>query len=73
MWTREALAAKVEELGPGEALERFAAGLEPADRRRLQEVLIARSGMFEGTIRARLAAKGWVRRLWDSTARAPRR
>ena len=64
-WTKEALAARVEELGTGEELERFAAGLEEGDLELLQEVLLERSGVEEYALRERIDAKGWLRRQWD--------
>lgn len=64
-WTKEALAARVEELGTGEELERFAAGLEEGDRELLQEVLLERSGVEDYALRERIDAKGWLRRQWD--------
>jgi hypothetical protein len=73
VWTRDALEAKVDELGPGEELERFAADLSAGERETLQEILLAKSGMVGETIRARLRAKGWLRRTLDSTERRTRR
>jgi hypothetical protein len=64
-WTRTALAAKVDELGTGPELERFAAGLSDAERELLQDVLVERSGTTDYALRERLDARGWLRRQWD--------
>ena len=64
-WTKEALAARVDELGTGEELERFAAGLDDGARELLQEVLLERSGVEDYALRERIDAKGWLRRQWD--------
>ena len=65
MATREELAAAVERLGPGEELERYAAGLDDDERELLQEILLERSGASDYALRKRLDAKGWLRRQWD--------
>lgn len=64
-WTKEALAARVEHLGPGAELERFAAGLSDEERELLQAVLIERSGVFREAMDERFHARGWLRRQWD--------
>jgi hypothetical protein len=64
-WTQEALAARVDELGTGPELERFAAGLDDAERELLQQVLLDRSGAEDYALRERIDAKGWLRRQWD--------
>ena len=64
-WTKEALTARVDELGTGEELERFAAGLDDDERELLQEVLLERSGVEDYALRERIDAKGWLRRQWD--------
>jgi hypothetical protein len=64
-WTKEALAARVDALGPGPELERFAAGLAPEERELLQEVLLERSGAADYALRERIDAKGWLRRQWE--------
>jgi len=66
-WTKESLAARVETLGPGPELERFAAQLNDAERELLQDVLLERSGAADYALRERTAAKGWLRRLWERT------
>jgi hypothetical protein len=71
-WTKETLATRVDELGTGEALERFAAGLDADERELLQEVLLERSGVEEYALRERLAAKGWLRRQWDEADKGER-
>jgi hypothetical protein len=64
-WTKDALAAKVDALGPGPELERFGAQLTADERELLQEVLLERSGAAGYALRERAAAKGWLRRLWE--------
>jgi hypothetical protein len=64
-WTKEALGARVDELGLGDELLRFAATLDDDERERLQEVLLERSGAEDYALRERLDAKGWLRRQWD--------
>jgi hypothetical protein len=64
-WTKEALAAKIEAVGPGPELERFAAQLTDAERELLQEALLERSGAAGYALRERAAAKGWLRRQWE--------
>jgi hypothetical protein len=64
-WTRTALAAKVDELGIGPELERFAAGLSEDERELLQDVLVERSGATDYALRERLDARGWLRRQCD--------
>ena len=64
-WTKEALTARIDELGTGEELERFAAGLDDGERELLQEVLLERSGVEDYALRERIDAKGWLRRQWD--------
>jgi hypothetical protein len=64
-WTKEALTARIDELGTGEELERFAAGLDDSERELLQEVLLERSGVEDYALRERIDAKGWLRRQWD--------
>jgi hypothetical protein len=71
-WTKEALAARVDELGPGEELERFAAHLDDGERELLQEVLLERSGAADYALRERLDAKGWLRRTLDEAERRGR-
>jgi hypothetical protein len=66
-WTKEALSARVDALGLGPELERFAAGLTDDERELLQEVLLERSGGTDYALRERFAAKGWLRRQWDRT------
>jgi hypothetical protein len=66
-WTRDALSARVDVLGPGPELERFAAELTDEERELLQEVLLERSGVTDYALRERFAAKGWLRRQWDRT------
>ena len=61
-WTKEALGARVDELGLGDELLRFAATLDDDERERLQEVLLERSGAEDYALRERLDAKGWLRR-----------
>ena len=68
-WTKEALAARVEALGPGPELERFAAQLTDEERDLLQEVLLERSGAADYALRERFAAKGWLRRQWERADR----
>ena len=63
--TRDELLARVEELGPGPELERFAATLSPGERNLLQDVLLVRSGAADYALRERSRAKGWLRRMWD--------
>ena len=64
-WTKEALGARVDELGLGDELLRFAATLDDDERERLQEVLLERSCAEDYALRERLDAKGWLRRQWD--------
>jgi hypothetical protein len=64
-WTKEALAAKVDALGPGPELGRFADQLTDEERELLQEVLLERSGAADYALRERSAARGWLRRLWE--------
>jgi hypothetical protein len=64
-WTREALAAKVDELGTGPELQEFAAGLGEEELELLQDVLLERAGVTDYALRERLAARGWLRRQWD--------
>jgi len=64
-WTKAALAKRVDELGTGDELEGFAAGLDDRDRELLQEVLLERSGVEDYALRERIDAKGWLRRQWD--------
>lgn len=64
-WTKAALAKRVDELGTGDELEGFAAGLDDRERELLQEVLLERSGVEDYALRERIAAKGWLRRQWD--------
>jgi flagellar biosynthesis regulator FlaF len=64
-WTKDQLAAEVERLGPGEELERFAAGHMTTERELLQEALLERSDAAEYALRERIDAKGWLRRQWD--------
>jgi hypothetical protein len=71
-WTKEALAAKVDELGLGDELEAFAAGLDEGERELLQEVLLERSGATDYALRERLDAKGWIRRTLDDAERRGR-
>ena len=71
-WTKEALAARVDALGPGPELERFAAGLTDEERALLQEALLERSGAGAYALRERLAARGWLRRQWDRAGRGGR-
>jgi hypothetical protein len=66
-WTKEALAARVEALGPGEELQHFAAELTAEERELLQEVLLERSGGMDYALRERTSARGWLRRQWDRT------
>ena len=66
-WTKEALAARVDALGPGPELERFATDLTAQERDVLQEVLLERSGATDYALRERMSAKGWLRRQWDRT------
>jgi hypothetical protein len=64
-WTKEALAARVDALGPGPELERFAAELSAEERELLQQVLLERSGTADYALRERIRAKGWLRRQWE--------
>ena len=64
-WTKEALAARVEHLGPGPELERFAAALTEEERELLQAVLLERSGVFHDAVEERFRARSWLRRQWD--------
>ena len=64
-WTKAALAKRVDELGTGDELEGFAAGLHDRERELLQEVLLERSGVEDYALRERIDAKGWLRRQWD--------
>jgi hypothetical protein len=64
-WTREALAARVDTLGPGAELEAFAENLDDDERAILQELLLERSGGLEYAVRERFEARGWLRRTWD--------
>jgi len=64
-WTKAALAKRVDELGTGDELEGFAAGLDDRERELLQEVLLERSGVEDYALRERIDAKGWLRRQWD--------
>ena len=66
-WTKEALAARVDALGPGEELQRFAAELTADERELLQEVLLERSGGVDYALHERTSAKGWLRRQWERT------
>ena len=66
-WTKEALAARVDALGPGEELQRFAAELTADERALLRAVLLERSGGVDYALRERTSAKGWLRRQWDRT------
>lgn len=72
-WSKEALAARVDALGLGEQLERFAAGLDDAERELLQDVLLERSAISAYSAEERAAAKGWLRRLSDLGEAARRR
>ena len=71
-WTREALVAKVDALGPGAELERFAAGLSDHERELLQAVLLERSGGLEYAVSERFEAKGWLLRTWERSDPAGR-
>ena len=66
-WTKEALAARVDRLGTGPELERFATELTDEERELLQEVLLERSGAASYAFDERVRAKGWLRRQWDRT------
>jgi hypothetical protein len=66
-WTKEALAARVDALGTGPELERFAAGLTDDERELLQEALLERSGAASYAFDERVRARGWLRRQWDRT------
>ena len=70
-WTKAGLTALVDELGTGEELERFAAGLDDDERELLQEVLLERSGVEDFALRERIDAKGWLRRQWDQADKGP--
>jgi hypothetical protein len=64
-WTKEALAARVDQLGPGRELERFAENLDDGGRAILQELLLERSGGLQYAVRERFEARGWLRRTWQ--------
>ena len=66
-WTKEALAARVDALGTGPELERFAAELTDEERELLQEALLERSGATSYAFDERVRAKGWLRRQWERT------
>ncbi len=68
-WTRDELAERVEQLGLGEELERFASTLSAGERELLQDVLIERSGAAGYALRERPRARGWLRRMWDQADR----
>jgi hypothetical protein len=71
-WTKDALAAKVDELGLGDELQAFAAGLTDDERALLQEVLLERSGATDFALTERIDAKGWMRRTLDEAERRGR-
>ena len=70
--TKEELAATVDELGVGPELESYADQLDDDERELLQEVLLERAGGLDFAVRARLEAKGWIRRTLDEAERRGR-
>ena len=69
VWTREQLAARVDELREGQAdfvaaVRAFAEQLRPEERELLGEVLMERADT-EHALRERIDTRGWFRRQWD--------
>jgi hypothetical protein len=69
VWTREQLAAHVDELREREpdfvaAVRAFAEQLSPAERAQLGELLMERADT-EHALRERIDTRGWFRRQWD--------
>jgi hypothetical protein len=71
MWTKDAIASRIDELaadqhGPAlvEAIERFSRGLDEGARELLGEVLLERADT-EHALRERIDTRGWLRRQWD--------
>ena len=72
-WTKEALSARVDALGLGAELQRFAAELTATSARCSRTVLLERSGATDYALRERMGAKGWLRRQWDRSDPGRRR
>jgi hypothetical protein len=69
VWTRETLAARIDELRENEddfvaAVRAFAAQLTAEERKLLGEVLMERADT-EHALRERIDTRGWFRRQWD--------
>ena len=69
MWTRDEIAARVDELREHEpdfvaAMRAFSEGLSPKERELLSEVLLERADT-EQALRERIDSRGWFRRQWD--------
>jgi FixJ family two-component response regulator len=69
VWTREQLAARVDELRQREpdfvaAVRAFAEQLSPQERQLLGDVLMERADS-EHALRERIDTRGWFRRQWD--------
>jgi hypothetical protein len=69
VWTREELAARVDELREREsdfvaAVRAFSEQLSPPERELLGEVLLERADT-EHALRERIDTRGWFRRQWD--------
>lgn len=69
VWTREALAARVDALREREkdfvaAVRAFAERLTPEERELLGEVLMEQADTAHA-LRERIDARGWFRRQWD--------
>ncbi len=69
VWTREEIAAHVDELREREpdfiaAMRTFSESLSPEERELLGEVLMKRADT-EQALRERIDTRGWLRRQWD--------
>lgn len=69
MWTKDQIAAQVDELREREpdfvaAMRTFSEGLSPEERELLGEVLLERADT-EQALRERIDTRGWFRRQWD--------
>lgn len=69
VWTREEIAARVDELREREpdfvaAVRAFSEKLRPEDRQLLGEVLLERADTARA-LRERIDTRGWFRRQWD--------
>ena len=69
MWTRDALAARVDALaaqeGFVEAVQRFAADLSEPERELLGDVLLQRASTVGPSLREQVERRGWIQRQLD--------